>query len=1192
MTSSKSTFFFSRRFLPLFTVQASGAFNDNLLKQSLGLFIIFNTVAFNNSFSVVSPEGVTVTMLNLLGFEFTVEQVLILANVLFTIPFFLFSALAGQLADKFDKSLLIRGIKLFECLIMALASVGFLLMNIWVLLLSLFLMGFHSSLFGPIKYSILPDHLQKNELVTGNAIVEGGTFLAILFGTLIAGPLVQVDGAAAWVSLMLFIVAGFGVIAAWRVPSAPIAEPDLTIDWHIIRSTVRMVKYCADSPLVFLSIIGVSWFWVLGALYVTLFAPFAKDVLGGNQELVTCFLAVFSIGIAIGSGLCSRALHGEISAKYVPFAALIMSWCTWDLAYYANLVVPEARGSELIGVVQFLGTPYGWRIIRDLGGIAIAGGFFVVPLYAIMQHQADSGHRARVVAGNNIINALSIVVGSALVMWLQYLGWGTTGIYALFGLLNICMIAVIGRLIPRSVLASALRRIFQIALRVEIVGVERWVQAVNAGPVVAIANHASTLDSLILPLFLPGMPVVGITVYHGTSQRRRDRLVMWLIRNLVNFTLIDGDNPFSIKGVVQAVKQKRPVILFPEGRATATGTVMKVSEVPIFVARKANASLLPIHVDGSQYSHFSHLKGRVRRRLFPKITITVCSPINVDEKEDSASRVVLARKVYDVLTSMSLTTKALKRTMSGMLVEAAGIHGMTREILEDGSRKIFTYKGVLLSSLTLASVFARKFRGESVVGILMPNCNAHIFTFFGLSMANIIPAELNFTAGVRHVLSSCQAAKIRKVVTVRALWDDDACATIRRELPQSVEVIFLDEIKKECTIWDKIKGLILLSVTLIGTTTTGWVWRSMGIDTQKPEDVGAVLFTSGSEGTPKGVALSHSALVSNFMQIDARVDFSPSDKVFNALPLFHSFGLSVGALLPLFSGMRCFLYPSPLHYKKIADLVYEMEATLLFGTDTFLRGYARVAHSYDFFRVQYVFAGAEKLTESTRQMWFERFGVRILEGYGATETAPVLSMNTRMFYKSGSVGRFLPGIEYRLREIEGIQEGGVLEVRGPNVMVGYLRASAPGVIEALSDGWYDTGDVVTVDEEGFLFIIGRVRRFAKVAGEMVSLLTVERVIEDASADARCAIVVRKHATRGEELVLFTDSESLTKTEVQAWIREAGLSPSWAPRDVRCITSIPLLPSGKVNYALLQDALLQDTLLEEVGSHESESSVPT
>lgn len=1187
MTSSKGTFFFSRRFFPLFTVQASGAFNDNLLKQSLGLFIIYNTVAFSNSVKVPlagsGMEGGEAVMLSLAGFVFTVEQVLILSNVLFTIPFFLFSALAGQLADKFDKSLLIRAIKVFECLIMVIAATGFVLMNLWLLLLSLFLMGFHSSLFGPIKYSILPDHLEKDELVAGNGIVEGGTFLSILLGTLIAGPLVQVDGATAWVSLMLFIVAGFGVISAWRVPSAPIAEPELAIDWHIFRSTVGMVKYCATSPLVFISILGVSWFWVLGALYVTLFAPFAKEVLGGNQQLVSCFLAVFSIGIAIGSGLCSRALHGEISAKYVPFAAMVMTWCTWDLSYFANLVTPT--GKELIGVVEFLGTPYGWRIIRDLGGIAIAGGFFVVPLYAIMQHHADSAHRARVVAGNNIINALSIVVGSALVMWLQNLGWGTTGIYALFGLLNICMIAVIGRLIPRNVLGAALRRVFQVVLRVEIVGVDRWVKATSAGPVVAIANHVSTLDPLILPLFLPGAPVVGITVHHGSVRRRRDWVLMWLIRNLVNYTLIDGDNPFTVKGVVQAVKNGRPVILFPEGRATATGAVMKVSEVPIFVARKTQAVLVPLHVDGSQYSHFSFLKGRVRRRLFPKITITVCPEMPVDERDDSASRVVLARKVYDVLTSMSLTTKANKKTIFGMLVEAASIHGYSKDILEDSSRKVFTYRGVLLSSLALSSVFARKFSGEKVIGVLLPNCSAHVFALFGLSLANIVPAELNFTAGLRHVLASCKVANLRKIITVRALWDDESCASLRKALPNHVDVFFLDDINKECRLWDRLKSLVMLPIVLSGPATTSLVWKLMGRETQKPEDVGVILFTSGSEGSPKGVALSHRALVSNFMQLDARVDFSPSDRVFNALPLFHSFGLSVGTLLPLFSGMRCFLYPSPLHYKKIADLVYETEATLLFGTDTFLRGYARVAHSYDFFRVQYVFAGAEKLSETTRQMWFERFGLRIFEGYGATETAPVLSMNTRMFYKGGSVGRVLPGIEYRLRVVEGIQEGGVLEVRGPNVMIGYLRPTAPGVIEPLTDGWYDTGDVVTIDDEGFLWIVGRARRFAKVAGEMVSLLTVERVIEDASADARCAIVVRRHPTRGEELVLYTDSEGLTKADVQGWIRESGLSPSWAPRDVRCITSIPLLPSGKVNYALLEEALL-----EESGSRESESSL--
>ncbi len=331
-----------------------------------------------------------------------------------------------------------------------------------------------------------------------------------------------------------------------------------------------------------------------------------------------------------------------------------------------------------------------------------------------------------------------------------------------------------------------------------------------------------------------------------------------------------------------------------------------------------------------------------------------------------------------------------------------------------------------------------------------------------------------------------------------------------------------------------------------------------------------VLFTSGSEGTPKGVVLTHENILANCRQVASRVDFSPSDIVFNALPLFHSFGLTGGMLLPLISGVKSFLYPSPLHYRIVPEMVYDTNATILFGTDTFLGGYARGGNPYDFYSVRYVFAGAEKLREETRRAWIEKFGLRILEGYGATETSPVLATNTPMHFRAGTVGRLLPGVAHRLEPVDGIAEGGRLVVAGPNIMAGYLSPARAGEIEPPAGGWYDTGDIVAIDEEGYLRILGRAKRFAKIAGEMVSLGAVETLAAALWPDRSHAALALPDARKGEQVVLITDAPAATVEAILAEARRRHITEVMVPRIVLTVASVPLLGTGKTDYVAARE----------------------
>jgi acyl-[acyl-carrier-protein]-phospholipid O-acyltransferase/long-chain-fatty-acid--[acyl-carrier-protein] ligase len=332
-----------------------------------------------------------------------------------------------------------------------------------------------------------------------------------------------------------------------------------------------------------------------------------------------------------------------------------------------------------------------------------------------------------------------------------------------------------------------------------------------------------------------------------------------------------------------------------------------------------------------------------------------------------------------------------------------------------------------------------------------------------------------------------------------------------------------------------------------------------------PDAPAVILFTSGSEGTPKGVVLSHANLLANRHQLAARIDFNPTDIVFNALPVFHSFGLTGGTLLPMLSGVKTFLYPSPLHYRIVPALVYDTNATIMFGTDTFLAGYARAAHPYDFYSLRYVFAGAEKVRAETRRVWSDKFGLRILEGYGATETAPVIAANTPMHFKAGTVGRPMPGITCTLEPVPGIDEGGRLVVSGPNVMLGYLRAENPGVLEKTIDCRYDTGDIVTIDEEGFIAIQGRAKRFAKIAGEMVSLTAVEALAAAVWPDHMHAAVSIPDDRKGEQIILLTENPDAERSVLSEHASASGMSELAVPRTVKTVDAIPVLGTGKVDY---------------------------
>jgi acyl-[acyl-carrier-protein]-phospholipid O-acyltransferase/long-chain-fatty-acid--[acyl-carrier-protein] ligase len=436
------------------------------------------------------------------------------------------------------------------------------------------------------------------------------------------------------------------------------------------------------------------------------------------------------------------------------------------------------------------------------------------------------------------------------------------------------------------------------------------------------------------------------------------------------------------------------------------------------------------------------------------------------------------------------------------------------------------------------------------IGVMLPNSAAVAATFFALQSIGRMPAMINFTSGTANIRASCHAAGVSVILTSRAFIEKARLHDLVGALESDLRFVCLEDVRATVQPLDHVWAV------LAGTRARV---------SRQPNDPAVILFTSGSEGVPKGVVLSHRNILANTAQALARIAANGEDMVFNVLPVFHSFGLTGGLMMPLLGGVPAFLYPSPLHYRIVPELLYDTGATILFGTDTFLRGYARTAHPYDFHNVRLIVAGAEPVKHSTRQIYMERFGVRILEGYGVTETAPVLAMNTPIANRTGTVGRLSPLMQARLEPVAGIAEGGRLFVRGPNVMLGYYRAENPGVLEVPPDGWHDTGDIVAIDPQGFITIKGRAKRFAKVGGEMVSLAAIEALAAEAWPNSASVVVALPDARKGERLVLMTTDASVAREHLARQAKAKGLPELMVPAEIMLVQSLPLLGTGKPDY---------------------------
>jgi len=677
-------------------------------------------------------------------------------------------------------------------------------------------------------------------------------------------------------------------------------------------------------------------------------------------------------------------------------------------------------------------------------------------------------------------------------------------------------------------------------------------------PVIYAVWHQSKLDPALMLSLLPEQTLHILDEGAATS--------IWLEpwRELARTITFNAKHVFVGRRLTRVLRGKGRLAVYLPDTIEPDTKAFRLFRAISRIAIQADARIVPVFVSGGRFVPSSLTPAeKAPRRWFQKLSIVALAPMTIAELVERAggsSVTTNSNALFDRLAEARLAGAGLDRGLFAAVRDAALRFGPSKPIIEDIVTGALNYRRMLIGARVLGRRFAAITKPGEGVGVVLPNTNGVVLTLLGLASGERVAAMMNYTAGPANVAAAVGAAAIRTVVSSRAFVEKAAIGDVIEAIEKAgAKLLWLEDVRASVGTLEKLSAALL------------WRWPLARQDADKPA---MILFTSGSEGTPKAVVLSSRNLIANAMQAEARISFSPADRLLNVLPVFHSFGLTGGTILPLINGVPLFLYPSPLHYKIIPEIARKVRPSVMFGTDTFLSAYARTAKEGDFASLRFVVAGAEAVKPETRRVWRERFGAEIVEGFGLTEASPVVAVNTATHGRDGSVGRLLPGIRMRLDPVEGISEGGRLWLSGPNLMRGYMTAERPGALQPLDEEWLDTGDIVSVDREGFLTIRGRIKRFAKVAGEMISLGAVEMMVKSLWPEDSHAAVSVPDKKRGERIVLVTTADDVDAEALRRCGKQAGAAEIMVPADVVRVKEIPLLGSGKTDYVTVRKLAME------------------
>ncbi|MDY6408097.1 MAG: AMP-binding protein [Pseudomonadota bacterium] len=1131
----------NKSFLPLWVSHLLSVINDSFIRTVFLFFVTYKMTQAGTSF-------------------------MISAVILYALLYCAGSLYAGPIADKIERVKFLRLIRAGEIALMVMALLFVFLDSRVLLTLILALLGLTGSCLRVVDNALLPEVVGEKSLNVGNVWMKTLSVLGSGLSVLLLMSVLKFDAAAAAVCLVAVAlsIASFGVTLMMKKGTP--ADPDIKVGynpWTAMEPVLKSLKHQFDR---WAYVVGIAWFWILGSLIFFFSAEYGHSVLNARWSVVTFLSAgVFTAGYLVGALVYYKSTKKRNLFSGVVWAGLGISVFLIGLIIAGGHIM-SVPGDKAITVhdMIFGGINY-WIVILStfmLGGLSAN---FIIPFYVCLQKETPACLLGRMMAFSSVVNACGIMAAFLIVLCFSLLFVDLLNIMLLFAVANIFVALYMTRLLPIETRRYVFKYVFKKLFKAKIEGIENLEKAGKRALIVT--NHTSYMDVLLISAFVDKKIVFAI------SDKLLDKVFVKFMTNLVEIKPLDPVSPFAVKDMAEELNQNKWCMIFTEGIIEGGNTRMKIYEAPAMMAVKGNAPIVPIRIDGASHALFSRVLGKKADfRWFPRISLTVLPPVQFNDYPDDMPtrevRQLSSSRLYDVMSQMTFDSFEKDKTIFEKVIRAMVMAGRFKPILEDTARKPVKFMALFLKSFVLGGMLHRAAPDEKYLGIMIPTSNACALTVFGLHAYGKIPAMINFTSGPKQVIATCKTIGLKSIVTAHKVVALAKLENLVEEIQQAgIRILYLEDLAPTLTLKDKLKGVLyaLMPMRAYRKTSGGKV---------SADDTAVVLFTSGSEGFPKAVFLTHKNMISNAYQVLSKFDVYPSDVLLNVLPMFHSFGLGAGLFLPMIAGLKAVLYPTPLHYRIIPQLCASTRATIFFGTDTFLSGYAKCANPYDFNSLRIVAVGAEKLKDDTRKIWSEKFGVRVLEGYGATECSPFISVNTFLHQKKGSVGRIFGGMEYELKPVDGIKEGGELWVKGPNIMKGYMRYTDPMKLDPPENGWYDTGDIVDIDEDGYVFIKGRSKRFAKIGGEMVSLLSVETVINTKWEGFITGAVSIPDPKKGEQIVLITNCPDITKDEMIKAFKAAGVTELGLPSRVIFTENPPVLGTGKFDYVSAKEMALK------------------
>lgn len=1094
-----------------------GAFNDNVYKMVISMLAVNTASSTGGSGSALAGIG-----------------------AVFVLPFFLFSGYAGYFADVYSKRSVLVVTKLFEVITMGLGCLALLSGQIPRMLGILFLLALQATFFSPAKYSILPELVADKDLSRANGLLEMSGFLAIILGTSLGGLMF-----AAWkehlgtLGLTLVGIALVGAVASFAIPKVPASGATKTFTlnpWAEI--THGFARFFRDKAL-WLTVVGIAYFWFVGALLQLDILLFGKEVLHLNEKYIGFLGTFLAVGIGLGSVLAGRLSGDKVELGLVPLGSVAMG--------VFALLLSRSTSSYL-------------QAATTLAFLGLSGGLFIVPLNASLQQKGEREEKGRLLATSNFLSTVGILLASG-VLWLlrDHLQVPADRIILVTGLstllATICVLCTLPDFLTRFILWMLTHTVYSI----RIVGQQN---VPLRGPALLVSNHISFVDGLLVGGCVQRF--IRFLVYKPIYEHKA---LNWFMRLMKAIPVAGGNRKEVLASLEQAreeLRQGHVVCIFAEGAISRTGNLLPFKRGFERIINGLDVPVIPVHLDRLWGSIFSFKDGHFfwkwpRRFPYP-VTVSFGTPL---PSTVSAQHV---RQTIAELGSAAVEHRRTKRDLLHLRFIATAKRRWFSFCMADSTGRELTYGKTLIGSLVLARWIRSHLPHEAKIGLILPASVAGALANIATLMAGTVPVNLNFTAEREGTTMMLQQCGIQTILTSRTFLS-------KAKIENREGMVFLEDVMKEISAVQKVLTAIVALLT-----PTRLLQRLCNHGQQKPDALATVVFSSGSTNTPKGVMLSHHNVLSNVESIQHVFATTAKDCLMGVLPLFHAFGFTGTVWLPLIAGWHVVYHPNPLDAKTIGEMVRKYRASILISTPTFYAGYTRTCSAEEFSSLRYAIAGAEKLRAAIAQAFKQKYAIDLLEGYGCTEMAPVISVNVpdvehgtfrQIGFKPGTVGHPLPGVVTKVVEREtGVPlpygQEGLLLVKGPNRMLGYV-GHPEKTAEVLRDGWYVTGDIATIDEDGFIRITDRVSRFSKIGGEMVPHLRLEEAINQILGDSSCLVTALPDEQKGERLIVLYTHKEFTPEMLWTQLNQTDLPKLWIPKREHfyAVESLPLLANGKI-----------------------------